>query len=393
MLAHLDTSSLTIMQQSTGDSCPGCCPRNSRGEFHMRKRLTEKSVAALLNSDRPAAREYCWDEILTGFGICRTPKGSASYMVYGRFGYPNTIKLALGDADPKRGMAFAAAKAKAKAWLSLDGQHKDPRAVEAAERRAVQQQQGHTVASVIDAFTTERVEGVQRPKQIRETKRQLARIRDEFGSRPIHDVEFRELVTFVKARRATKAEARNLLVVVKRLFVWAVHQDYGLATNVARDIKPALVIGKQNVRDRVLSTDEARAVWRATWELPAPFQQAYRLLCICGLRVSECAGARWEEIDLDRGLWDIPAHRMKNGKRFLLPITAKMAGIFHEMKERRMSGGWVFTSTNRGPIALGADKYKKKLNAGLGDMPHWLAHDLRRTISTRLADDLKIPEA
>ena len=40
------------------------------------------------------------------------------------------------------------------------------------------------------------------------------------------------------------------------------------------------------------------------------------------VRPSEAAGTRWDEIDLEKGLWDIPIVRMKQKKPHVVPLTA-----------------------------------------------------------------------
>jgi integrase len=51
---------------------------------------------------------------------------------------------------------------------------------------------------------------------------------------------------------------------------------------------------------------------------------ALRFACLCASRSGEVRGATWEEIDLDAGLWLIPAGRMKMGRehRVALPPAA-----------------------------------------------------------------------
>ncbi len=39
------------------------------------------------------------------------------------------------------------------------------------------------------------------------------------------------------------------------------------------------------------------------------------------VRPGEAAGTRWEEIDFETCLWDIPDDRMKKGMRHIVPLT------------------------------------------------------------------------
>jgi len=61
----------------------------------------------------------------------------------------------------------------------------------------------------------------------------------------------------------------------------------------------------------------------------------YRLLLLTGLRLNEVADAVWSEFDLPKGIWTIPASRMKgkNGKArpHSVPLTADILAILGEL--------------------------------------------------------------
>ena len=90
----------------------------------------------------------------------------------------------------------------------------------------------------------------------------------------------------------------------------------------------------------------------------------------------------WSEIDLDRGVWTLPASRSKNGRAHTLPLLPMMLDIIKTVP--RMVGrdqlfgvrGVGFTGWSRGKEALDARSRVKD----------WTTHDLRRTVATKLAD-------
>ena len=49
--------------------------------------------------------------------------------------------------------------------------------------------------------------------------------------------------------------------------------------------------------------------------------RALELLILTAARTGEVRGATWEEVDLDKGLWTIPAERMKAGKEHTVPLS------------------------------------------------------------------------
>jgi integrase len=109
--------------------------------------------------------------------------------------------------------------------------------------------------------------------------------------------------------------------------------------------------------------------------------------------LNEVADAVWSEFDLPKGIWTIPAARMKgkNGRArpHTVPLTADITAILESLP--RFNGGeHLFSFTNGETAVHVSDKVKKKLDAAmtekLGELPAWVNHDLRRTLRSRLSE-------
>ncbi|SDG85117.1 Integrase [Pseudomonas flavescens] len=57
-----------------------------------------------------------------------------------------------------------------------------------------------------------------------------------------------------------------------------------------------------------------------------------RLLIINGLRPSEVREARWAEFDLDKGIWEIPAERMKKRREHIVPLATQSINLLKELQ-------------------------------------------------------------
>jgi integrase len=353
----------------------------------MERRLTEKFINDQLKRTRlPKDRDEFWDTRLRNFGFRITSTRAASYLVGGRFGGPDWKRLTIGNAHE---MSFDEAEEKAREWLKLDGHGKDPREVEAERKRAAERKRGHSFDAIADEFVADRVEGVQRPKQVSSTKRHIEIMRKAWDGRQIHDITPADIKVLIKSKKAYRSSANNLWTDVRRLFTWAYHQEFGLESNAAASLKFEQLIPKpKNNGDeptkRVLSIEEVRAVWRATAVLDQPFQAAYRLLILSGLRVSEAAGAEWRELNFETRTWLIPGARMKMGRPFAVPITDHMLDVINGLPPlSRAVGRFLFTVNGRNPIHLGSMRVKRRLDAALG-IPKWINHDLRTATVTAL---------
>lgn len=64
---------------------------------------------------------------------------------------------------------------------------------------------------------------------------------------------------------------------------------------------------------------------------------ALRLLVLCASRSGEIRGAKWNEIDLDRAVWTIPADRMKMRKPHRVPLSPQAVAVLEEAKDIRRS--------------------------------------------------------
>lgn len=65
-------------------------------------------------------------------------------------------------------------------------------------------------------------------------------------------------------------------------------------------------------------------------------------------RSGEVRGATWEEVDLETGLWTIPAGRMKAGKPHVIPLSAAARRVFQRASElRTTSSKYVFQGARR----------------------------------------------
>jgi integrase len=70
-------------------------------------------------------------------------------------------------------------------------------------------------------------------------------------------------------------------------------------------------------------------------------------LCILTVaRSGEILGMRWNEIDLDKKIWTVPAHRMKAGREHRVPLSQRAAAILVRLTEQR-SVDFVFPGQRR----------------------------------------------
>jgi integrase len=145
----------------------------------------------------------------------------------------------------------------------------------------------------------------------------------------------------------------------------------------------------KNMRDRVLGPEEIKAVWGACYPMGYPWGPFFRLLFLTAQREREVSDMSWPEVDIDNGVWTIPADRTKNGLVHECPLSSL---AIQEIKSlpRFNAGEYVFTTQfGRRPIS-GFSKAKMRADHYSG-VKEWRIHDIRRTVRTGLAE-LGVPE-
>jgi integrase len=101
------------------------------------------------------------------------------------------------------------------------------------------------------------------------------------------------------------------------------------------------------------------------------------------VRPSEAAGTRWDEIDLDTGLWNIPIERMKQKKPHIVPLTPQCIELLEVMKPISSRSDFVFPS-DRNPKTHTNPQTANMALKRMGFDKQLVAHGLRALASTAL---------
>jgi integrase len=106
---------------------------------------------------------------------------------------------------------------------------------------------------------------------------------------------------------------------------------------------------------RVVALDDAPAIFRELkrrGESATP-HAAWAFMIATAARPSEALNARWPEIDLDQGLWTIPAARMKNARAHVVPLSAIALAVLERQATVRV-GDAVFPGVSTSPLSYTA---------------------------------------
>ncbi len=253
----------------------------------------------------------------------------------------------------------------------------------------------HSFGAVAERYIKREVPGLKRGKETASVIRR--ELLPEWRDIPIEDIRKRDAIRLIDAvlDRGTPSAAFRLHETIKRLFSWALDRD-DIDADPMAGLKPPF---RKIPRQRVLTDDEIRDVWKVADELSYPYGAAVQMLLLTGQRLREVSEMSWPELNLDAAEWKLPPERTKSAKPHIVPLSQEALAILRELP-RWKSGDFVFTTRGGARPISGFSKGKASIDdkiaaarkkAGAEPMPAWRLHDLRRTVRTRLAE-LGVPE-
>jgi integrase len=336
-------------------------------------RLTIRSVEAM--KPRPVRQEIP-DSFLPGLYLIQQPSGAKGWAVrYRHKGVPR--KLTLGS-YPALGLKDAR-ELGAKALRAV-AEGRDPGREKILARAA----KADSVDRIVEDFLERHVRRSNRPRTAQETERLLRQhVLPRWRGRMVHEITRRDVLDILDrvVDGGAPIAANRVFAAIRKFFNWCAARDI-IAASPCAGVKPPTA---ERARDRVLSDEELRLVWRAADKLGGTFSPLVKMLALTGQRRDEVARMRWEELDLDARSWTLPPARTKNNQPHEVPLSKAALAVLQNVP-RIASSPFVLTTNGGASPASGYSKNKRRLDALLpADMPPWRLHDLRRSCASGLA--------
>ena len=157
-------------------------------------------------------------------------------------------------------------------------------------------------------------------------------------------------------------------------------QDWGIQVNPVAAIQKDT--GASVPRDRALSAKELATFWHALDRggFALETRAALRLMICCGQRLRETLRMEAHEVDLDAGVWHIPAPKTKGGRHpHAVPLPSLAVAVIRELLKVHRTG--LLMPIQDHSVTTAVMRW-------LDDAPlaHFQVRDLRRTWKSRAAD-------
>jgi len=287
----------------------------------------------------------------------------------------------------------------------------------AAEKAAIEAEQARQAArkSVTELFEHwAKVDLINRKDGGAEVRRMFEKdVLPFLGKMAVADVKKGHIteVTDALLARGVNRMAKMIFSLMRQMFRFAVDRDL-IEHDPTASIRKAKIGGKDVERDRVLSNDEICALAKLIPDaglLPSTEAAIWITLSTC-CRIGELLNARWEQLDLGKGIWLIPSENSKNGKPHSIALSSFAIRQFGILKALSGHSEYCYPNTdNSGPVC------SKTVTKQLGDRQRlqgqgvlsnrsakaqalllpggkWTPHDLRRTGATIMTALGVLPE-
>ena len=256
-----------------------------------------------------------------------------------------------------------------------------------------------TFAEAFGAFisnpATRQKKGPWRPKTVEEYQAQYGRyLHSPFGSRKLSTID-RAQIDNLHTRLGSengKCAANRAVSLISGIFNDAIRKGWD-GTNPATGIERFA----EKRRDRFLEEHEIGpfiCACEAERDLGLDLvADAVLVALFTGLRRRNVCGAAWNEINLERGTWNIPDSQMKNRDQHVVYLSHYVRAILQERYANRTSDQWVFPGVGKTGHLTEPKKGITRIAQLAKINPRGVnMHSLKHTFMT-YADDMGLPSS
>lgn len=342
-------------------------------------------TAAFVSKTKPpqtGRREY-WDELLPGFGMRITDSGARSWVFMYRIAGQKR-RLTIGSAN-EIGLAEARQRARKSALIVAEGRDPGLERVE-AESEALQRRETTYEATVKD-YVEQVCRGRKKNRTAGRIEAILLKYPAAWKSRPVKSLTRADVNALLQGL-AKKHPAMALYVYANltAFFNWCVGLQIISVMPIHKSLKPS----QPKVRNRPLTPEEIRAVWIAALHMGYPYGDIVRLALLTGQRREEVAALTWDELDLHKREWYLPAERAKAKRAHTIPLSPAAVELLVALPHFA-DGPFIFTTTHGRASYTGYSKSWERLkkSAKLTDADLKFK-DFRETVATMMRSKLGI---
>jgi integrase len=321
----------------------------------------------------------------SGFAVRVTSAGTKAFVWFHRVGgKPHLETLGRWNENAGGGTltvrdAIVKCDARAKAvakGIDKKGNEVDPRPARTRRREEANQPTEKNISGLLDNFVSRYVKKDAKLRSAGMIEQVLDRlVKPRIGKIGIYELRRSQVSRMLDeiADENGPRMADLVLAYIRKGFNW--YEVNGADDDFRSPVVRGMARTKpsERARDRILTDDEIRKLWKVSEASAGPFGAMLRFILLTACRRSEAAEMTRSEVV--RGNWTIPAARYKTKTETVLPLSKGAQGVLASIPKAKGTD-YIFT-TGKKPIG-GFSKFKSKIDEKCG-FADWTIHDLRRT--------------
>lgn len=160
--------------------------------------------------------------------------------------------------------------------------------------------------------------------------------------------------------------------------------------DISVDLKGALVAAKPKHRAAILTPEALKTFLIACDGFTGTqvVKTALQLTPILFQRPGELRHMEWAELNLDEGLWEIPAHKMKMREPHIVPLPTQAVALLRQLEPLTSQGAYVLPSGRKGGNPLSENGVLKAIRTMGFGADQVTPHGFRATARTLLDEVL-----
>ena len=223
---------------------------------------------------------------------------------------------------------------------------------------ATAQRRGLTFADATDKYLAAKLDAFKNAKHRQQWQNTLKTYAEpELGKMMVQDIAVQDVLRVLEPIWATKTEtASRLRGRIEAVLSWATVAGHRTGDNPARwagnlkELLPAPSKVAKGDNQPAVRIDDAPRWFAALREREGFGARALEFLTLTATRSQEIRGAVWEEIDMEKALWIVPAVRMKMEREHRIPLSGEAVALLQTLP-RLADNPLVFPAARGGQLS------------------------------------------
>ena len=260
-----------------------------------------------------------------------------------------------------------------------------------SEKRVKKSSESLTLGMIIDEWLELRAKSSSEAT-VTQNRRMLKNITNWLGNIAIKDIKRVDIINILEKiqNKGIIETAHRLLSLMNKIYMFAVTKEY-IEHNIFADIdkKSVLIPSNKNIHHPAITIpSEIKELLKDINSIEEKFKSdisvifIFKIIPYVFVRSENIRLMRWDELDLEKGIWEIPKEKMKTHIAFVCPLSRQAVAIIKQIEPySKHRSEFVFPSPSKNDRGVSGATLSDTLNR-LGYKNRHTFHGFRSMFST-----------